>query len=129
MVEVNTEALKAATRDLIDTFAPIAQQVSTLAQGTHLSPVQWGAVGAATVAREYAPAREYQAKQAEDFVKCVNGINAGLLSVVLHYRQAELETATAANDTGKMIDLKYSVSADRSALDGATRNKDLGPTD
>ncbi|MEU4830826.1 hypothetical protein [Streptosporangium sp. NPDC023615] len=129
MVDVNTNALRAATRDLIDTLLPIAEQVATLAGDTRLNFAQWGPLGAAVVSEKYEPAREYQTRQAEDFVKCLNGVNAGLLSVVLHYRETELATATAANDTGKMLDLRSTVAADRSALDGATRDRALGPTD
>ncbi|MEU4534017.1 hypothetical protein AB0G15_04020 [Streptosporangium sp. NPDC023825] len=129
MVDVNTEALKAATQNLISVLRPIAEQVSTLAEGTHLHPYQWGAIGAATVANNYTPAREYQAKQAADFVKCLDGIHAGLLSVVLHYREAELATAIRVQDAQKMADLPGKIALDRSDLEGATKGKDLGPTD
>ncbi|MER5646724.1 hypothetical protein [Streptosporangium sp. NPDC002524] len=129
MVDVNTEALKAATQNLISTLRPIAEQIDNLAGGTHLDPLQWGAIGAVTVANNYTPAREYQSKQAADFVKCLDGINAGLLSVVLHYREAELATATRVQDAQKLADLPGKIALDRSDLETATQGKDLGPTD
>lgn|GEM_PF-6928422 len=129
MVDVNTEALKAATQNLLRAFRPIAEQISTMAENTQLSPYQWGAIGAATVARNYAPSRDYQAKQAADFVKCVDGINAGLLSVVRHYREAELATAIRAQDTLKTTDLQNKLALDVADLEKATKGKALGPTD
>ncbi|MER6828629.1 hypothetical protein ABT352_21800 [Streptosporangium sp. NPDC000563] len=129
MVDVNTEALKAATQNLIRVFRPIAEQVSTLAENTRLSAYQWGAIGAVTVANNYTPSREYQAKQAADFVKCLDGINAGLLSVVHHYREAELATAIRAQDTLKTADLQGKIALDVADLERATKGKALGPTD
>ncbi|GAT67490.1 hypothetical protein HS048_31890 [Planomonospora sp. ID91781] len=132
MVEVDAEKLRSATDELIATLLPLAEDASTLADGTHLSAYQWGAIGAATVAGNYTPAREYQARQLKDFVACLNGVHAGLLSVVAHYRAAELAALQAAadveNKVQKVADLQAKLRQDQADLAEA-RKKDQGLTD
>ncbi|NUW43908.1 hypothetical protein [Nonomuraea rhodomycinica] len=128
MVDVKTEALKTAARDFVETLLPIAEDVKVLAEGTTLSPYQWGAIGALTVARDYGPAREYQVKQAGDFVDCLNGTFAGLLSVVVHYRKVDLDAAEAAGQIDKVTDLRSRLRQDDADLAEA-RKKNQGLTD
>jgi hypothetical protein len=128
MVEVKTEALKIATQDLIRVLLPLAEDIKAVVEGTHLSQMAWGLIGSVTVANNYTPAQEYQAKQAAGFVNSLNGINAGLLSVVANYRGAELTAAKAINDTGKILDLEAKLKQDRADLAEAQK-KDQGLTD
>ncbi|WP_143653277.1 hypothetical protein [Streptosporangium subroseum] len=128
MVEVKTEALKIATQDLIRVLLPMAEDIRAVVEGTHLSQMAWGLIGSVTVANNYTPAQEYQAKQAVGFVNSLNGINAGLLSVVANYREAELVAAKAINDTGKILDLEAKLKQDRVDLAEAQK-KDQGLTD
>jgi hypothetical protein len=128
MVEVKPEALKVATQDLIRVLLPLAEDVKAIAEGTHLSQMSWGIIGSVTVAGTYDPAREYQVKQAAGFVNSLNGINAGLLSVVANYREAELVAAKAINDTGKILDLEAKLKQDKADLAEAQK-KDQGLTD
>ncbi|AWS46351.1 hypothetical protein [Streptosporangium sp. 'caverna'] len=128
MVEVKTEALKIATQDLINVLLPLAEDVKVVVEGTHLSSMAWGIIGSRTVAGNYAPAQEYQVKQAGGLCDCLNGINAGLLSVVANYREAELVSAKASNDTAKIMDLEAKLKQDRADLAEAQK-KDQGLTD
>ncbi|WP_371783435.1 hypothetical protein [Streptosporangium subroseum] len=128
MVEVKPEALKVATQDLIRVLLPLAEDIKAIVDGTHLSQISWGIIGAVTVADNYDPAQEDQAKQAAGFVNSLNGINAGLLSVVANYREAELVAAKAINDTGKILDLEAKLKQDKADLAEAQK-KDQGLTD
>jgi hypothetical protein len=128
MVEVKPEALKKATEDLIEVLLPFAEDIKAIAEGTHLSHLAWGIIGSVTVANNYSPAQEYQVKQAAGFVNSLNGINAGLLSVVANYREAELAAAKAINDTKKILDLEAKLKQDKIDLAEAQK-KDQGLTD
>lgn len=128
MVEVNTSELKTAADELIEVLLPLAEDAKSLSAGTYLHPHQWGAIGSFTVARHYTPACEYQTKQASDFVDCLNGVYAGLLSVVVQYRKAELLSAEASQNTQKILDLRAQLKRDEDELNEA-RKKDQGLTD
>jgi hypothetical protein len=128
MIEVKTDALKTATQDLINVLLPLAEDIKVVIEGTHLSSMAWGIIGSLTVAGNYTPAQEYQAMQAVGLRNCLNGINAGLLSVVANYREAELVSAKTSNDTAKIIDLEAKLRQDRADLTEAQK-KDQGLTD
>jgi hypothetical protein len=125
VIDVKVDELKAAAKDFIDTLLPIAEASKTLAEGTTLDALQWGIIGSPMVSGAYNPVCEYQAKQAHDFVKCLNGIYAGLLSVVIHYREADL---VASTEVARIAELRTMLQADREALTAA-QNSDQGPTD
>ncbi|MGV9778957.1 hypothetical protein [Streptosporangium sp. NPDC003464] len=128
MVEVDSKALEKAAKEFVDALLPIAESIKTLADGTHLSPLAWGPIGAVTVANNYNPAQEYQSKQADGFVNSLNGIKAGLLSVVIHYMEANLASAKQSAETEKIIDLQARLETNKSFLEEA-KKKNQGLTD
>lgn len=128
MVEINSRALEIAAKEFVDVLLPIARDVKVLAEGTHLSPLAWGVVGSQTVANNYNPAQEYQAKQADGFVNSLNGITAGLYSVVVHYMEAEIEAGKKSDDVAKALDLQGRLAANRGLLSEAQK-KNQGLTD
>jgi uncharacterized protein YukE len=98
-IAVNTAELKKAAKDFSDVVGALVQATSDIVdQHTKLSSMSWGAFGAMTVSGSYNPARDYQLRQLQDFVKCLHGINSGLYSVALHYDKVELENAKKAYD-------------------------------
>jgi hypothetical protein len=96
-IKVNTSELKKAAKDWTDLITPLIESARDVVdQYTKLPDLAWGAAGAIAVSSHYNPARDYQLRQLQDFVKCLHGIDSGLYSVVLHYEKAELENTRKA---------------------------------
>ncbi|MFF5208743.1 hypothetical protein [Streptosporangium sp. NPDC000396] len=128
MVEIKTTELKNVAQEWLDGLLDIAEDAKVIIDAAHLDAMAWGLIGAGTVAQNYTPAHAYQAKQATGFINSLNGIRAGLLSVVIHYREAELASAQAAHETEKIMDLQGKLERDKTDLAEAQK-KDQGLTD